>query len=632
MKNKFACSFMLLFFICLFILPCRAEAGTQETDIPKTRLGSTDTFYSFDSNTGELVISGTGDTPNYSSNGVGTPWYEWRDRSIKSVVVEEGVTSLGNNFLFQVSADSITLPHSLLKIGNYALSNTMNITQWKLPFGLRTIGAYAFAGNSSITHLTIPDSVTAVNSRAFQGCSSLTEIVIPYSVKSIGTYTFYQCSKLEKVEFQSMTSDITVGSYCFLSCPNLKTIAFPLNAEVNKCSFGYASTSKKYDGISMPVYYNSSAYSYAVANSISYSIIESFPMQCGISYNNEFTEDNINDIYCYEFTAESDESYNFYSLGACDVYAELKDSNGGIVSKSDDISGADRNFMITAELKKGERYFLNVGSVKATGDSTVIVYPDNIRDADVFGSLSLNANQGDYTGDTVLFNITDEMLKNFIITVNFTDGYSDEIYYYSGIFNNRSIGYDNRQPENPFTCGENTADIRIGGAYGEFPVNIEHSYNSVKVPYTADDDGYTLNTCILCADSYKDEFVKTPAITVSGMAYIKESRNGGSPHQTPYTHFVITVDGREYPVADDGSWSFNTLCDCTAVFKNEHGEDVEINVDFDSGSYDYGAVEMQGYDFNGDGHVNAKDYVIYVKPMNSVYGSEYLNYFGRNMC
>ncbi len=632
MKNKLIIFIVSVFVICSFIIPISAAAGTQESDIPRTQLGTTNTFYSFDAETGELVISGTGDTPNYSSNGVGAPWYEWRDKSIKSVIVEEGVTSLGNNLLFQVSAARIDLPHSLIKIGNYALSNTLNVTRWDLPFGLKTIGTYAFAGNSGITEISIPDTVTAVNSRAFQDCISLTDIVIPYSVKLIGTYTFYRCSNLERVEFQSMTSNVNVGSYCFLGCTKLKNITFPMNAAVNKCSFGYSSTSSKYDGTSMLVYNNSSAHSYAIANSISYSIVENIPMQCGVSYDNTFTDDNANDIYCYEFMAIDDENYNFYSLGTCDVYAELKRADGSTVSNNDDISNVDRNFMITAKLNKGEKYSLYVGSVKSTGSSTVIVYPDSIKSADVFGSLSFNANQGDYSGDAVYFDITDEMLKAHILTVNFTDGYSDKIYYYNGIFDNRQICYDNRQSESPFTCGENTADIKIGDTVGKFAVSIEHSYNSTVIPYTADDDGYTLNTCILCGDSYKDEYVKTPAITVSGVAYIEENINGDYTHHTPYNHFVITVEGREYPVAEDGSWSFNTLNDCTATLKNEHGDDVEINACYDNGSYDYGAVALQGYDFNGDGHVNGKDYVIYIKSMKSPYGSEYMDYFGKNMC
>lgn len=632
MRNKFIFLFSVVFVICSVILPISAAAGIQESDIPKTQLGTTNTFYSFDAETGELVISGTGDTPNFSSNGVGTPWYEWRDKSIKSVVVEEGVTSLGNNILLQVGAARIDLPHSLTKIGNYALSSTSGVTQWDLPFGLKTIGSYAFAGNSGITDIKIPDTVTTINSRAFQGCSGLTEIVIPYSVKSMGTYTFYQCSKLEKVEFQSMTADISIGSYCFLSCPKLKSISFPMNATVNRCSFGYASTSSKYDGTSMLVYNNSSAYSYAVANGISYSFAENIPMQCGVSYDNTFTDDNVSDIYCYEFTAIDNEVYNFYSLGACDVYAELKKADGSPVADNDDISNADRNFMITAELSKGEKYFLYVGSVKSTESCTVIVYPDSISSADVFGSISLSANQGDYSGDKPFFDIADDMLKSHILTVNFADGYSDEIYYYSGVFDNKQICYDNHQVENPFTCGDNTAEIKIGEVVGNFTVSIEHSYNSTVVPYTADDDGYTLNTCILCGDSYKDEFVKTPAITISGVAYIKEHRNGDFPHHTPYTHFVIEVEGRQYPVAEDGSWSFNTLNDCTATLKNEHGEDLKINAYYDNGSYDYGAVVLQGYDFNGDGHINGKDYVNYIKFMKSPYGREYLDYFSKNMC
>ena len=45
---------------------------------------------------GTLTISGTGDMPDYEIHDNKAPWYSDRDK-IKIVVIEDGVTSIGNN-------------------------------------------------------------------------------------------------------------------------------------------------------------------------------------------------------------------------------------------------------------------------------------------------------------------------------------------------------------------------------------------------------------------------------------------------------------------------------------------------------------------------------------------------------
>lgn len=629
MKKVISAILSAVFVLCSFSI-C-TYAGVQSSDIAKTRLGTSDLYYEYTAVDKTLTISGQGDGPNYSLNGSGTPWYEWRDESIDRVVVEEGVTSLGNYMFNSVYATDFVLPHSLQKIGSYTFSNTANKTDWVLPFGLKTIGSYAFANCINMTSIIIPDTVTSIGSRAFQGCSALTSIEIPYSVSSIGTYAFYQCRGLTSVKFQSLTATVTIGNYCFMGCSSLANISIPKNATVNQYSVGYADKNTKYTLFSMNVYDNSSGYSYAVANGFSYNCLNSFSMENGVSYRDSFTEDNLSDSFCFAFTADASIEYNFYSLGECDTTAVLRDSIGNVIAQNDDVSNQNRNFMITASLLEGETYYLYVSSVRSLGEFTTIVYPNVVNSVDVFGELSLNANEGDYSGKNPHFNISDDMMSQFVLTIEFENGYSDMIYYYNGTFDNKNIGYVDNQSQSSYTCGVNKAEISIGSIAGQFDVNISHSYDAVIVPYTADDDGYTSHTCILCKDNYKDEFVATPAITISGVAYIQENKNSSNADNTPYNHFVIKVEDREYPVNEDGTWSFNTLNDCTALLENNYGENVEISVSFDSGSTNVGSVIMQGYDFNNDGKINGKDYAVYVKGMKNPYGMDYMKYFGKNL-
>ncbi len=71
--------------------------------------------WTFEEATKTLTISGSGDMPNYSYE---SPWSTY---GIKTVVIESGVTSIGEcAFIRCFNLASITIPNSVTSIGNWA--------------------------------------------------------------------------------------------------------------------------------------------------------------------------------------------------------------------------------------------------------------------------------------------------------------------------------------------------------------------------------------------------------------------------------------------------------------------------------------------------------------------------------
>ena len=103
--------------------------------------------------TGVLTVSGKGNMPKFNVNT--TPWYGYRG-AIRSVVIEEGITS---------------------------------------------VGRCSFHTCRAITEITLAESIETVSEYAFYNCQFLTEATIPANVTRIEIFAFRKCYQLKSVEF-----------------------------------------------------------------------------------------------------------------------------------------------------------------------------------------------------------------------------------------------------------------------------------------------------------------------------------------------------------------------------------------------------------------------------------------------
>lgn len=176
------------------------------------------------------------------------PWKSYKEE-ITTVVVEEGVTSIGIVCFYQLSAlKNVSLPSTLTLIdgnaaGFGAFRECTALESIVLPEGLTTIGPMAFRECTSLKSITFPDSLTSLGSSAFQGCTNLTtvkygtgltstgvnafyeagvrNIIFSPTITHIDGYSFYNC-KMTKVEFPDTVTSIGIRS--FANCFNLSSV------------------------------------------------------------------------------------------------------------------------------------------------------------------------------------------------------------------------------------------------------------------------------------------------------------------------------------------------------------------------------------------------------------------------
>ncbi len=213
MKNVFGIFLAAVLLLTMLWLPLDVSASEVAGGTFRDQV-----TWSLDSS-GTLIISGTG----YVDRDMGQlPWI----RDIQKVVVEEGITALGENaFNGYVNVTSITLPDTLTEIGSYAFKRCEKLEQIHIPEGVTYIGSNAFAGCSLLREINIPDGVTAIWGATFQNCSSLNQIRIPAGVTKIEGRAFQGCSSLKQIEIPAGITEIEEET--FSGCSGLRVVSLP---------------------------------------------------------------------------------------------------------------------------------------------------------------------------------------------------------------------------------------------------------------------------------------------------------------------------------------------------------------------------------------------------------------------
>lgn len=246
-------------------------------------------YWDFDSENGELVISGNGPMYDYQYSEGSSPFYDESD--IKKVVIEENVTTVGDfAFTYCKEISDLTLGNSIVCIGDHSFAFCDALINVDIPDSVTTIKQLAFYNSknlssvkigkevaviewfvfdfcyklaefsvhkdnanystdengvlfnkdktvlikfpegSSLEHYKIPDGVTAIGDYAFLLCKKLTNISVPSNVTTIGAYSFCLCFNLDNIILPDSITCFGEGAFAF--CSYMTKIVVPYNVKV----------------------------------------------------------------------------------------------------------------------------------------------------------------------------------------------------------------------------------------------------------------------------------------------------------------------------------------------------------------------------------------------------------------
>ena len=263
---------------------------------------------------GVLRIYGEGAMYDYNKYFEPSPWYKYRDEpfisedganildkdgaiylpatdyfannpngyKVKEIVIESGVTYIGDWAFYRVCVEEITvpetveavgifcfrysptlkkltLPNSLKVLDDYAISRNYELETINIGNSLETVGVAGFNNNPALKQLILPETCTTINvqqSPAYanidyskvglmENCISLEfvsfgrvnnipqrtclntaleSVFIPNTVEYIGDYAFYTCTNLRTVVFEEGSVCKMIANNSFASCTSLESI------------------------------------------------------------------------------------------------------------------------------------------------------------------------------------------------------------------------------------------------------------------------------------------------------------------------------------------------------------------------------------------------------------------------
>ncbi len=469
--------------------------------------------WSFDSATGTLTISGTGEMKNWyhemdlsiagnygfnvedylpsDMDYVYTPWYSLRSK-ILHAVVSDGITNVGD-FAFGgcTKLKDVKLGKDIEVIGNCAFENCDSLVTPTLPDSVTDIGVGAFYSCDNLLSITLPEGVKNLGHGAFVFCKQMTGIDLPSSLETLGSFAFAMCYELASIEIPEKI--LGLGGYTFFNCTALTSVKLPREMQyINQHAFDYCT---KLNNLTIP--------------ETVISIHETAFLSCRRLVNLYVFPGTYGETFCREHFVGTKYTINV-------LYHEWK-----FILK---VHATCAQYGYTLEEcincgKQRENNVIPATGVHSFGSFTVTSQPDCVND----GAKERVCFVCGYK-EVDIIPALGHLYANWTVVRETScreAGLRTRECYFCKYVDEEQIPalpHTNVTTEVPPTCTEEGYISNVCSVCGnnerESIPKLPHTYSAVITPPTCEEEGYTTYTCS-CGDTYTDDKVAALGHTVS---------------------------------------------------------------------------------------------------------------------
>ena len=130
------------------------------------------------------------------------PYTQFKAASIKKITVPESIVQIGERAFTRFSnLKSVALSKNLKGIGEMAFDKLARLESVSIPAGVSEIGDYTFRCCTSLKKVTFEGNIGSIGAFAFSGCKNLTKITKCKKLQGIGYGAFSDCAKLKSFSF-----------------------------------------------------------------------------------------------------------------------------------------------------------------------------------------------------------------------------------------------------------------------------------------------------------------------------------------------------------------------------------------------------------------------------------------------
>ena len=127
-------------------------------------------------------------------------------RQIRTVIIRDGVTSVGDSAYSNTSITSLVIPDSVKTLGKGICRSCPLLVSVTFPSSLKKMPNTFFAYCTALTSYSIPSHFEELEYACFLQCTNIVKIEALGNLKAIGDYMFEGCSKLKVIKLKSVSS------------------------------------------------------------------------------------------------------------------------------------------------------------------------------------------------------------------------------------------------------------------------------------------------------------------------------------------------------------------------------------------------------------------------------------------